>query len=280
MRVIFICTGNTCRSPMAEGYLKSALIPNLTVESRGLFADSSPVSKFSAEVMDELGIDISEHISTGITNECLSADLFIVMSESHRDVLLGFGIPTDKIIVLGGGIFDPYGSQKSVYRACRDKIISEIDALIFSGIFTPFSIKALDEGAIKDIELLERECFSEAWSYNAILESYKAGTLFFCVYEDTNMLGYVGISTVLDEGYITNVAVTKSARKRGVASLLMHRLNTLARERALSFISLEVRRSNSAAISLYEKFKYKCEGERKGFYRNPTEDALIMTRRF
>lgn len=280
MNVIFICTGNTCRSPMAAGYLRSFRLFNVTVHSRGLFADGSPVSANSAAVMSEMGIDISEHISHSLTKDDLSADLFICMSSSHREALLSLGLPNEKVFVLGSGISDPYGGSLTVYRACRDEILRAVDELVFSGVFTPFYLCSPDGSMMPQIAELERECFSEPWSEKALLESMQAGTKFFAVCQASTVLGYVGISTVLDEGYITNVAVTKSARRQGVASLLMHRLSVLARENSLSFISLEVRASNDSARALYQKFGYRDEGLRKGFYRNPTEDAVIMTKRF
>ena len=61
---------------------------------------------------------------------------------------------------------------------------------------------------------------------------------------------------------------------------MLKRVFDLAREINLSFVSLEVRESNSAAISLYEKMNYKREGLRKNFYRDPQENAIIMTKRF
>lgn len=280
MNIIFVCTGNTCRSPMAEGYLKAAMLPDIKVESRGIYADGSPISENSVTVMKELGIDISNHVSIQLSPKDLSADLFICLSPSHCAALSSIGIPKEKLLLLGDGISDPFGQNETVYRLCRNEITKAIDELINSGVFTPFCVKILDETLIEQIAALEQECFSEPWSENAIFESFKAGTHFFAVCREQQVLGYVGISTVLDEGYITNVAVTASARRSGVASLLMHRLFQLARERALSFISLEVRRSNTPAVSLYEKFGFKTEGIRKNFYRDPIEDAFIMTKRF
>lgn len=265
---------------MAEGYLKGAMLPNITVESRGLYADGSSVSENSVTVMHELGIDISKHISAPLTQNDLDADMFICLSPSHRAALLSVGLKDERVTVLGNGISDPYGGDVTRYRLCRNEIIAAIDELINSGAFTPFYIKPIDEKLIPAVASLERECFSEPWSENAILESFRAGTLFFTVCDKDGLIGYAGISTVLDEGYITNVAVTARARRTGAASLLMHRLFQLARERALSFISLEVRRSNAPAVALYEKFGFVPEGVRKGFYRDPAEDALIMTKRF
>lgn len=127
---------------------------------------------------------------------------------------------------------------------------------------------------------LEKVCFSEPWSSNTITDAMEHGTSFFIAINDGELLGYIGISTVLDEGYITNVAVFPEHRKKGVASALLNEIFTLAKEKQLNFVSLEVRESNTAAISLYEKFDFQNAGLRKDFYRNPKENACIMTKRF
>ena len=90
----------------------------------------------------------------------------------------------------------------------------------------------------------------------------------------------VGIKPVIDEGYITNVAVYPAYRRQGAGTALLKRVFEFAVEEKLRFVSLEVRVSNSAAVSLYEKLGFTTEGRRKDFYRNPREDALIMTKRF
>jgi ribosomal-protein-alanine acetyltransferase len=103
---------------------------------------------------------------------------------------------------------------------------------------------------------------------------------FFVAEKSGELLGYVGISCILDEGYITNIAVYPKHRKKGVATALIKRVFDLADEIELSFVSLEVRESNFGAISLYEKMGFKKEGLRKNFYRDPQENACIMTKRF
>ena len=132
-KIIFVCTGNTCRSPMAEGYLKSKNRKDIQVISRGLAADGSPVSLNSINAMKEVGIDISSHISNQLTFKDIDEScVFICMSSSHADVLEGSGVDKLKIYVLG--ICDPYGCELEVYKKCRDEIIEGIDELIEDGI--------------------------------------------------------------------------------------------------------------------------------------------------
>ena len=100
------------------------------------------------------------------------------------------------------------------------------------------------------------------------------------VQDGEHVIGYVGMMTVLDEGYISNVAVSPEHRRRGIADMLLSYLHAEAEKLALSFVSLEVRASNTPAISLYAKHGYIEEGRRKNYYQKPREDAIIMTRRW
>lgn len=124
---------------------------------------------------------------------------------------------------------------------------------------------------------LEQECFADPWSKEAVLESAESGVLFLLFEEKGEILGYAGMQIVLDEGYVTNVAVNRNHRKKGIGNALVKGLISAARERELSFVSLEVRPSNTAAISLYSKLGFAQAGRRKNFYSHPTEDGLIMT---
>ena len=281
MNILFVCTGNTCRSPMAEGYLRSKGIDGVTVSSRGLASDGSPVSVNSKTVMDEVGIDIGGHISKQLTDRDINgADKIICLSPSHKAVLLSAGVPENKLFVLGNGISDPFGGDISVYRRCRDEIFAAVDALLKDGFFSNICIVPLEPRHIKDIAKLESLCFSEPWSEEGILEAYRLGTRFFVAETGKMLIGYIGIKAVVDEGYITNIAVFPEFRRKGVAAALLNKVFDYAKEKRLSFVSLEVRPSNNAAVSLYQKTGFKEEGRRKDFYRLPRADALIMTKRF
>lgn len=137
------------------------------------------------------------------------------------------------------------------------------------------TVVPMEEQHVAAIAELERQCFSEPWSESALREELGRG-LFLAAVEGDTVLGYVGCQTVLDEGYITNVAVLPAYRRRGVAEGLLTGL--LGRAAGLSFVTLEVRASNAAACALYEKLGFQRVGIRRGFYRVPTEDAVLMTR--
>ena len=127
---------------------------------------------------------------------------------------------------------------------------------------------------------IERLCFSDPWSEKMLAEHLaNPCSLTLAAVGDTGrLLGYVGLLAVVDEGYITNVAVRPDCRRQGVASSLLQALEARGRARNLTFLTLEVRQSNAPARALYEKLGYLQAGLRRNYYENPREDAVIMTK--
>lgn len=127
---------------------------------------------------------------------------------------------------------------------------------------------------------IERLCFSDPWSEKMLAEHLaNPCSLTLAAVGDTGrLLGYVGLLAVVDEGYITNVAVRPDCRRQGVASSLLQALEARGRARNLTFLTLEVRQSNAPARALYEKLGYIQAGLRRNYYENPREDAVIMTK--
>ena len=103
-------------------------------------------------------------------------------------------------------------------------------------------------------------------------------THFLAARNGETLMGSVWLQTVLDEGYIGNVAVRPTYRRKGIADALLEHLDLLAQEKQLSFLTLEVRASNLPAVSLYEKHGYTRFGVRPAYYRDPREDAILMTK--
>jgi protein-tyrosine-phosphatase len=130
MHILFVCTGNTCRSPMAEGLLRAALaakgLDQVTVSSAGTGAwDGAPVSEGSYLVGLEQGLDLSEHRARLLTRDVVrSADLILVMSGHHVARVTELG-GEDKVHLLGtyagreegqSEVNDPYGADLTAYR--------------------------------------------------------------------------------------------------------------------------------------------------------------------
>ena len=141
----------------------------------------------------------------------------------------------------------------------------------------PMSSAHLDE-----IAELERICFSVPWSRNMLAEELdNACSAFLTAVDETGrVVGYAGLLVVLDEGYITNVAVHPDFRRRGIAQKLLDVFENFATANKLAFLTLEVRESNYGAIALYGSRGYRGVGRRKNYYEHPKEDAIIMTREF
>ena len=112
----------------------------------------------------------------------------------------------------------------------------------------------------------------EAWSEEAFLREARTPTSFYVV-------AVLGEEVVGFAGYITNIAVAESCRRQGLGRAMLSALIDHCRESGASFLTLEVRQSNAPAIALYESMGFLPEGRRKNFYRQPTEDAILMTKR-
>ena len=128
---------------------------------------------------------------------------------------------------------------------------------------------------------LEKICFSQPWSYKSLEEELTNDTAYFYVAMiGDEVVGYIGLYIVCESCFVTNVAVFPQYRNQGIATALIRRAFLTATAHGTDFISLEVRKSNTAAISLYKSLHFEEMGLRKNYYRNPPEDALIMTRLF
>lgn len=142
-----------------------------------------------------------------------------------------------------------------------------------------YSIEVItSEAEAGQLAEIERECFAhplEETQIRSLLGDEK--NIFLAAREGGLLTGSVWVQTVLDEGYIGNVAVRPAFRRRGLADALLNALHGLGRERGLSFLTLEVRAGNAPAIALYEKNGYTRVGRRPGYYDHPKEDAILMT---
>lgn len=134
-----------------------------------------------------------------------------------------------------------------------------------------------DADAIYEIEKL---CFPDPWSRESVrFELEENPRAFYVVAEHTGkVVGYAGLWWIEDEGHITNVAVAPGFRHRHIGEGIIRVLLDFTLREGIRHHTLEVRRSNEAAIGLYTKFGFQVEGVRKGYYRHGGEDALIMWR--
>lgn len=137
------------------------------------------------------------------------------------------------------------------------------------------SIEKLIKKYIDDIYNIECACFSHPWSKADLEAQLSLNTSHFLVAVcGKKAVGYMGLQIFSGEGYVTNVAVLPDFRRQGIAEMLIKK----QLENDMNFISLEVRKSNSPAISLYKKLGFETVGIRPHFYTSPDEDAVIMTK--
>lgn len=126
MTIVFVCTGNTCRSPMAEALMRAELAQrgiSAVVTSAGLAAMGEPAADHAVTVMEECGLNLTRHRSRPLTRELAdAADHLVVMTDNHRALLLAAGVDGEKIVVPEGGIPDPFGGSVEVYRRTRDAL--------------------------------------------------------------------------------------------------------------------------------------------------------------
>lgn len=141
-------------------------------------------------------------------------------------------------------------------------------------------IRSMEETDVEAASRLESSVFSMPWRAGDFLEMVKADYAYYFIADlDGQVVGICGLRDIVGEGEITNVAVDKDYRELGIGSKLMKKIIDQCGQLKINDVTLEVRASNQAAITLYESYGFKGEGIRPNFYDNPKEDALIMWRR-
>ncbi len=256
-------------------------INSINVTSAGLAAyPGDEVSEKSVIAAQKYGVDISAHRSRRISEYMLSDSVFVCMTASHAQALIPY-LDENRLFILGSGVADPYGGTQEIYDLCAEQINSVLPDLLAEIIRCNTVINSMAKSHIAEIARIERECFSLPWSESSLeqeLENENAH--FLTALFGGEVVGYIGVIEICGEADITNVAVDTRYRRFGIGEKLLESAEIGAIERKCESITLEVRTSNKAAISLYEKSGYERVGIRKGFYEKPTEDALLMTKFF
>ena len=137
------------------------------------------------------------------------------------------------------------------------------------------TVRAASNLDIPSLAALERECFSEPWSEKGFVEFFdNDSSVCLVVEKGGSVVGYIGATLSFGDASITNIAVTKDFRRIGAGTMLIEALRS---RDDVSRLLLEVRESNTAARSFYERNGFKVDGKRKNFYSFPREDAVLMS---
>lgn len=138
-------------------------------------------------------------------------------------------------------------------------------------------IRVMECEDIPQAAAMEQEYFGEPWSEQGFREALETPcALFLAAVLGEQLIGYCGVYLSMDEGEITNVAVHRDYRCRGIGRRLLEELRRRTLQLHVHTLFLEVRVSNESAIRLYKSYGFQEAGLRRNFYRNPVEDAKLM----
>ncbi len=137
-------------------------------------------------------------------------------------------------------------------------------------------IRPMTRDDIPEVAKLEKAIFTRPWSEKVYRETFEIAGVGYVVAELNNtIVAAAGVRNIAGTGEITNVMVTPDCRRQAIATRMLGNLLDMGRQLGATEFTLEVRAGNEAAIRLYEKLGFVCEGVRYGFYNDPKEDAKI-----
>ncbi|MCL2530922.1 MAG: ribosomal protein S18-alanine N-acetyltransferase [Oscillospiraceae bacterium] len=268
MNVLFLCTGNTCRSPLAAALFCAPF----SVQSAGICAAvGSPASTHSIAIAAELGCDISTHAAQQLTYELLHwADAIVCLARNHA-LAVADHVPHSKLHLLGGGIADPFGGTLEDYRACAAQMQAAMPALLrnLQCMAQIVPTQATHLPALAQLELVAESVLREKLA----LETCHMLTALI----DGEIAGNIYVDEIAGVADINNLAVFAGYQRQGIANRLLAQAELGAALRGCTHVHLDVRESNAAARALYASRGYQEVGSRPSYYSKPTEDAILMT---
>ena len=140
------------------------------------------------------------------------------------------------------------------------------------------SFRPMSQADLDFVLEIEKKSFVNPVSKNKLIKEidYNRLARYYIMLLDDVIIGYFGMWIISDEGHILNIAIDPNYRGKGYGNTLLKELISIAKENSVCKLTLEVRENNETAKNLYKKYNFKALGRRKDYYREPTEDALIM----
>lgn len=132
--------------------------------------------------------------------------------------------------------------------------------------------------AVAEIATLQSQTFTNPWSADSLrweIANTDVARL-YVMRVDEELVGFCACWVILDELHINSLAIADAWRRKGLASRMLREVCRDARESGATQATLEVRRSNTAALALYQRLGFACEGVRQDYYQSPREDALVL----
>ncbi|MBD2079098.1 ribosomal protein S18-alanine N-acetyltransferase [Leptolyngbya sp. FACHB-17] len=166
-----------------------------------------------------------------------------------------------------------------MFQSNKIKLRYNQNRSVTCNIVNRITLQTIAPSLLPQVLELDRICFGGLWT----LEGYQReidspNSELIAITSGDRLIGYGCFWAIVDEAHITIIAVHPDHQQQGLGKLLLFALLDRARQRQMKHATLEVRISNQSAISLYEKFQFKVAGQRKDYYTDTGENALILWR--
>lgn len=138
-------------------------------------------------------------------------------------------------------------------------------------------ILPMSETTVGAVSEMEQKQFSTPWSYDSLKKTLQSDSVFYYVaLLENRVVGYIGVSISYDSADITTFCVSSACRRNGIGTRLLDHVIAQCMEKMIKNIFLEVRESNQTARKFYEKSGFVFLSRRRNYYKQPTEDALVL----
>ena len=285
LKFLFVTTSDVCRGPMCTLMFRE-LIRKSGVEDVEIFHAGMKVKEGGeppipsvAAALERQGLSADGYCAGALTDELLETADFIICPTEGILSSLTYAAESSKLFCLRGGVSEPgFGSDKTY-----DRLAYEIENCLSDLYLRRVEVRAVPMRMehIPRIAEIERACFKKPWTEQMLIDELTVpGARFFAAVDSKGeTVGYVGANNNAGEVYLGDVAVLPSRSGMGIGTVLLNRLISVCIAEEAEFISLEVRKSNLSGRRLYERCGFREVGRRPSFYSQPTEDAIVMTKR-